>query len=70
MFNVPKTAVDLFRHRQSASKRYKNSPGFNLALEGLREALRQNKRTSAEIAAYAGDARIWKVVEPYVQVMI
>lgn len=69
MFNVSKTAVDLFRHRQSASK-LQNSPGLDLALEGLREALRQNKRTSAEIAEYGGDARIWKVAEPYVQVMM
>jgi hypothetical protein len=45
IYNVPKTVVDLFRYRQSAGKRYKKSPGLNLALEGLREALRQRKAT-------------------------
>jgi hypothetical protein len=59
----------LFRHRQSAGKRYKKSPGLNLALEGLREALRQRKATPAEIAEYASDAGIWKIVEPCLQAM-
>ena len=61
--------VDLFRYRQSAGKRYKNSPGLNLALEGLREALRQRKATPAQIAEDASGAEIWKVVEPYLQAM-
>jgi predicted transcriptional regulator of viral defense system len=68
-YSVAKTVVDLFRYRQSAGKRYKNSPGLNLALEGLREALRQRKATPAEIAEYANDAGIWKIVEPYLQAM-
>jgi Transcriptional regulator, AbiEi antitoxin len=69
IYSVAKTVVDLFRYRQSAGKRYKNSPGLNLALEGLREALRQRKTTPAEIAEYANDAGIWKIVEPYLQAM-
>jgi Transcriptional regulator, AbiEi antitoxin len=69
IYNVAKTIVDLFRYRQSAGKRYKKSPGLNLALEGLRGALRQRKATAAEIAEYANDAGIWKVVEPYLQAM-
>jgi predicted transcriptional regulator of viral defense system len=69
IYNVAKTVVDLFRYRQSAGKRYKKSPGLNLALEGLREALRQRKATPAQIAEYASDAGIWKVVEPYLQAM-
>jgi len=69
IYNVAKTVVDLFRYRQSAGKRYKKSPGLNLALEGLREALRQRKATPAEIAEYASDAGIWKVLEPYLQAM-
>jgi len=66
---VPKTVVDLFRYRQSAGKRYKKSPGLNLALEGLREALRQRKATPADVADYASDAGIWKVVQPYLQAL-
>ena len=40
IYSAAKTAVDLFRYRQQAGKRYQKSPGLNLALEGLREALR------------------------------
>jgi predicted transcriptional regulator of viral defense system len=69
IYNVAKTVVDLFRYRQSAGKRYKKSPGLNLALEGLREALRQRKTTPAQIAEYASNAGIWKIVEPYLQAM-
>jgi predicted transcriptional regulator of viral defense system len=70
IYNPAKTVVDLFRYRQSAGRRYKKSPGLNLALEGLREALRQRKATPAAIAEYASKAGVWKVVEPYLQAMI
>jgi predicted transcriptional regulator of viral defense system len=69
IYNPAKTVVDLFRYRQSAGKRYKTSPGLNLALEGLREALRQRKATPAQIAEYATEAGIWKVVQPYLEAM-
>jgi predicted transcriptional regulator of viral defense system len=69
IYDVPKTIVDLFRYRQAAGRRYKTSPGLNLALEGLREALRTRKTSPAQIAEYAADAGIWKVVEPYLQAM-
>ena len=60
IYNPAKTIVDLFRYRQSAGKRYKTSPGLNIALEGLRAALRQRKATPAKIAEYAHGAGIWK----------
>jgi predicted transcriptional regulator of viral defense system len=41
IYGPAKTVVDLFRYRQRAGRRYQKSPGLNLALEGLREALRQ-----------------------------
>lgn len=69
IYNPAKTVVDLFRYRQRAGKRYQKSPGLNLALEGLREALRQRKATPAEIARYAMDGGIWKVVQPYLEAM-
>jgi predicted transcriptional regulator of viral defense system len=47
IFNPAKTVVDLFRYRRSAGKLYKKSPGLNLALEGMREALGQRKATPA-----------------------
>src|SRR5713226_4372168 len=69
IYNPAKTVVDMFRYRRSAGKRYQRSPGLNLALEGLREALRQRKATAAEIARYASEAGIWKVVQPYLEAM-
>jgi len=69
IYNPAKTVVDLFRYRRSAGKRYQKSPGLNLALEGLKEALRQRKATPAEIAHYANEAGIWKVLQPYLEAM-
>jgi predicted transcriptional regulator of viral defense system len=69
IYSPAKTVVDLFRYRQRAGKRYQKSPGLNLALEGLREALRQRKATPSEIARYANEAGIWKVVQPYLEAM-
>jgi predicted transcriptional regulator of viral defense system len=69
IYNPAKTVVDLFRYRQSAGRRYKTSPGITIALEGLREALRQRKATPAQIAEYATEAGIWKVVQPYLEAM-
>jgi len=69
IYNPAKTVVDLFRYRRSEGKRYQKSPGLNLALEGLREALRQRKATPAEIARYANEGGVWKVVQPYLEAM-
>jgi hypothetical protein len=44
IFNVPKTVVDLFRYRQSASKRYKNSPASISLSRDCARPLRQRKR--------------------------
>ena len=67
--NPARTVVDLFRYRQRAGRRYQQSPGLNLALEGLREALRTRKATPSDIARYANEAGIWKVVQPYLDAM-
>lgn len=64
-----RTIVDLFRYRQRAGRRFQKSPGLNLALEGLKQALRQRKATPAEIARHAEEAGIWKVVQPYLEAM-
>ncbi len=69
IYNPAKTVVDMFRYRASAGRRYQRSPGLNLALEGLREVLRQRRATPSEIARYATDAGVWKVIEPYLQAM-
>jgi predicted transcriptional regulator of viral defense system len=69
IYNAAKTVVDLFRYRRSAGKRYQKSPGLNLAIEGLREALRLRKATPSEIARYATEGGVWKVVQPYLDAM-
>jgi predicted transcriptional regulator of viral defense system len=69
IYSAAKTIVDLFRYRRRAGKRYQKSPGLNLALEGLREALRQRKATPAQIARFANEAGVWKIVQPYLEAM-
>jgi predicted transcriptional regulator of viral defense system len=69
IYNPAKTVVDLFRYRQSAGKRYQKAPGLNIALEGMREALRQHKATPSAIAQYATQAGIWKTLQPYLEAM-
>jgi len=69
IFNPAKTVVDLFRYRRSAGKLFKKSPGLNLALEGMREALRQRKATPAEIARFAEEAGVWNAMRPYLEAM-
>lgn len=61
IFGVAKTVADLFRYRQTV--------GVNVALEGLREALRQKKASPSEMAREAADAKVWKIMEPYVSAL-
>jgi len=61
IFGVAKTVADLFRYRQTV--------GVNVALEGLREALRQKKASPSEIAREAADAKVWKIMEPYMSAL-
>jgi predicted transcriptional regulator of viral defense system len=69
IFSPAKTVVDLFRYRRSAGTRYRHSTGLNLALEGLREALRARKASPSEIADYARKAGVWKAMQPYLEAM-
>jgi predicted transcriptional regulator of viral defense system len=57
VFGVAKTVADLFRYRRTV--------GDALAIEGLREALRQRKATPAQIAREAEAAGVWRTMEPY-----
>ena len=61
IFGVAKTVADLFRYRQTV--------GVSVALEGLREALRQKKASPSEIAKEAVDAKVWKIMEPYMSAL-
>jgi predicted transcriptional regulator of viral defense system len=61
VFGVAKTVADLFRYRRTV--------GDALALEGLRQALRQRKATPAAIAREAKVAGVWATMEPYVMAL-
>ena len=61
VFGVAKTVADLFRYRRTV--------GDALAIEGLRQALRQRRATPAEIAREAEAAGVWATMEPYVMTL-
>jgi len=54
-----RTIVDCFRYRTKV--------GIDVAMEGLREGLRQRKATSDQLWRYATKARIWSTMKPYVE---
>ena len=59
IFNVPRTLVDSFRFRKTV--------GLSVAVEALREALRQRRTTPSEIAARAQRSGSWTAVRPYLE---
>ncbi|MEO5671780.1 MAG: type IV toxin-antitoxin system AbiEi family antitoxin domain-containing protein [Ramlibacter sp.] len=61
VFGVAKTVADLFRYRRTV--------GDALAVEGLRQALRQRKATPAQIAREAQEASVWGTMEPYIMAL-
>jgi predicted transcriptional regulator of viral defense system len=61
VFGVAKTVADLFRYRRTV--------GDALAIEGLRQALRQRKATPAEISREAKASGVWVAMEPYVMAL-
>ena len=61
VFGVAKTVADCFRHRSKV--------GLSVAIEGLREALRQRKATPAEIAHQAERGGVATVIRPYLEAL-
>ncbi|MFO1329102.1 MAG: type IV toxin-antitoxin system AbiEi family antitoxin domain-containing protein [Rubrivivax sp.] len=61
VFGVAKTVADLFRYRRTV--------GDLLAVEGLRQALRQRKATPAQIAREAQAAGVWTTLQPYLMAL-
>lgn len=57
IYGVAKTIADLFRYRRTV--------GEAVVIEALRETLRQRKATPAEIAKFAEQAGVWKIMQPY-----
>lgn len=54
-----RTIVDCFRYRAKV--------GIDVAMEGLREGLRQRKATTDQLWRYATKARVWSIMKPYVE---
>lgn len=61
MFTIPRTLVDCFRHRKSV--------GMNVAIEALRETIRQRKATPAVIAECARKRGVWSAMAPYLETL-
>lgn len=61
IFNVIRSVVDAFRHERLV--------GRNLAIEALREALRQRRATPAALADMAARRGAWTKVRPYLEAM-
>lgn len=60
--NPARTIVDCFR--------YRNKIGIDLAMEGLREGIRQRKCTPDQLWRYAKMARVWTIMRPYVETVV
>ena len=61
VFGVVKTLADVFRYRRVV--------GMGVAVEGLREAIRQRKATPAAIAKSAVEAGVWNTMQPYMEAL-
>lgn len=57
VYCVAKTVADLFK--------YRNKFGVDIAIEALRDAMRERKCTPDEIMHYAKICRVARVIEPY-----
>ncbi|MBN1191439.1 MAG: type IV toxin-antitoxin system AbiEi family antitoxin domain-containing protein [Dehalococcoidales bacterium] len=62
IYNPAKTVVDCFK--------YRNKIGLDVAMEALRDCLRQRKCTVDEILSYAKICRVTQVIKPYVEAMV
>lgn len=61
IYGVAKTVADCFKHRRHV--------GEDVAIEALRDALRQRKTTASELMKYAVIDRVTERIEPYIKAM-
>jgi len=62
IYNPAKTVADCFK--------YRNKIGLDVALEALRETLREHKCTVDDLWRYANICRVSKVMRPYMEAMV
>lgn len=60
--NPARTIVDCFRYRAKV--------GLDVALEGLREGLRQRRVTSDQLWTYGTKGKVWSTMRPYVEATV
>jgi predicted transcriptional regulator of viral defense system len=61
VFGAAKTIADLFRYRRTV--------GQAAAVAALREVLRTRKATPSDIARFAAEGGVWKVIRPYLEAL-
>jgi predicted transcriptional regulator of viral defense system len=61
IYGVAKTVADCFKHRRHV--------GEDVAIEALRDALRQRKTTASDLMKYAAIDRVTERLEPYIKAM-
>lgn len=62
IYNPAQCVVDCFRYRRHA--------GLEVALEAMRETLRQRRTTASEIDEYAKNCQVGSVVRPYLKAVM
>lgn len=62
IYTAPKTVADCFKFR--------NRVGLDVALEALRECVRQRKATIAQIRRFAEICRVARVMQPYLESLV
>ncbi|MFZ1989989.1 MAG: type IV toxin-antitoxin system AbiEi family antitoxin domain-containing protein [Alphaproteobacteria bacterium] len=61
VYNVAKTIADCFKHRRRV--------GLDVAVEALRDALKQRKATRADLWRYAKLCRVENIMRPYLEAL-
>jgi predicted transcriptional regulator of viral defense system len=61
IYGVAKTVADCFKHRRHV--------GEDVAIEALRDALRQQKTTVSELLKYASVDRVTERIAPFIKAM-
>ena len=59
VYNIPKTVADCFK--------YRNKIGFDIAIEALRECLRERKCSIDDLWYYAKICRVSNIMRPYME---
>jgi len=62
IYNPAKTVADCFK--------YRNKIGLDVALEALREAIRERRCTTDELWRYAKICRVTKIIRPYMEAIV